>query len=133
MDVPEVSSLEKETVNNVAAIADLHSLVRSKPVRGVGAEGNSLASDRGVADDVPLIGVAVEKPGIPVEEADVRCLNQTRKIGERGFSPEIKMRQAGYVREIQPGIVRRTSRITDRRIFVFDERIVVQRKPVAEL
>src|SRR5262245_32632221 len=121
MDVAQVSTLQEETVNNIAAVSELYGLVRREPVGGVGAERNSLPPHRGVADDIALIGVAIQISYVPVEESPVEGLLQLGQIGIGRLRPKVHVRQSGQVREIDPRIVRRPPRIADGRALILDE------------
>src|SRR5262245_7122249 len=132
MNVAQVSALQKETVNNVAAVSELYRLVGSEPVSCVGAERDTLSANRGVADDIALVGIAIQVASVPVEKTAARRLNQTREIGEGRLGAKIQVRQSGNVGEINSRIVRRTPRITDRRCLILDERILIHSNPIPQ-
>src|SRR5262249_35838135 len=121
MHVAQVSTLQEETVNNIAAVSELYRLVGGEPVRGVGAKRNSLPSDCAVADDVALIGIAIEIADVPVEKPATGRLNQAGQVGEGRLGTKIQVWQPGKVREIDSRIVGRPPRIADGGNFVFDE------------
>src|SRR5215472_444697 len=130
--VTQIAALQKLIVGNLLPVTKLQRPLRREPIGALRPIGNSLPSDSCIANDVALVGVAIQIAYVPVEETALRRLDQAGQIGIGSLNAEIKMANARHLGEIKPGIVRSAARIADRRNLVFNKRVFIQRQPVSE-